>query len=664
MSKLHKFEIKNRDAAGRMGVFHTAHGDVETPVLLPVVNPNLEDAIKPKELKETFGAQILITNSYIIYKNEHLKTHALEKGLHDLLDFDGAVWTDSGTFQLYMYGDIDVQPDDIVKFQAEMGSDVATMLDLFTKPDEDREKAQADMKENLIRVERAAKLKGDSALAGTIQGGVFPDLREQCAKDMSKTDCDIHPIGGVVPIMENYWYKHLAQVIIGAKKGLDPSRPVHLFGAGHPMIFPLATALGCDMFDSASYAKYATQGRMMFDSGTKHLKDLDYLPCHCPICASTTAKELKALPEKEKVRQLSLHNLHICFGMIKQIKQAISEGTLWDLVERTCTCHPKLFEALKVVGDNADFLEQFEPTSKKRFFYTGPHSLHRPEIHRFRTRIKKRYSQPDVPFIVTFDGDHESRKPYTKSLWDNVKKVTEVANCQFMVRSPLGPVPLELEGMYPVGQSVLPEVIELPEEERKKVARLFEEYSHGVRHIMGIMWDGEQTLETIKTLHTGPVKPYQFDILKVMAICDYQFGKGAAEALLGSTDLEELPDRVRFNRSKNTDMIRNVFVDDEHILSMRASDGLFTLKKAGALKMLEVLPSPQMRVIVDDDSFEFNKEGKNVFAGFVLDCDPEIRPGDDILIVNQKDEFANVGRAVMNRMEMMAFDTGIAVRTR
>jgi 7-cyano-7-deazaguanine tRNA-ribosyltransferase len=354
--KTNLFEIKDRDAAGRLGVFHTNHGEVETPALLPVINPNIEDGISPEELKERFGAQILITNSYIIYKNEDLRKKALDNGLHSLLGFDGAIWTDSGTFQLYTYGDIDVEPETIVEFQRDMGSDILTMLDLFTKPDEDPEKARADIEENVLRARKAAELKGNSALAGTVQGGVFPELRTECAQRMSEIACDVHPIGGVVPLMENYRYKTLAEVIISARKGLDPGRPMHLFGAGHPMVFPLAAALGCDMFDSASYAKYASQNRMMFDNGTRHLEDLEYLPCSCPVCSSTTSAELLSLDANERTRQLSLHNLYVCYAMIDTIKQAMVEGSLWELVERTCSAHPKLLEALPVIRDNAEYL--------------------------------------------------------------------------------------------------------------------------------------------------------------------------------------------------------------------------------------------------------------------------------------------------------------------
>jgi 7-cyano-7-deazaguanine tRNA-ribosyltransferase len=266
--------------------------------------------------------------------------------------------------------------------------------------------------------------------------------------------------------------------------------------------------------------------------------------------------------------------------------------------------------------------------------------------------------------VVLFDGEYEQKKPYSRTLMDTMKRISEQFNCQFMVQTPLGPVPMELDTMYPVGQSVLPEVKDLPEIEKKRVISLMERYSHNTQDFMGLVWDGEQTLESMQMMaDKGPV-PYRYDLLKVVAVCDYQFGRDAAAAIFGSYDLADLEKRVEFVKSKNTGMIRNVIVDGEHVLSLRARDGYFTLKLPGAKKLIQAFPSPKLRVVVDGDSFPFNKEGKNVFAPFVLDADEDIRPGDDVIIVNEKDELAGVGRALMNKEEMLAFKSGIAVRTK
>ena len=103
-----RFEILHKDLAGRIGRLSTPHGTIETPGLMPVVNPHIQ-LIPASELAK-MGADMIITNSYIIYQDPRLKTQAQERGLHDLLDFHGPIMTDSGAFQLSVYGDIDVQP--------------------------------------------------------------------------------------------------------------------------------------------------------------------------------------------------------------------------------------------------------------------------------------------------------------------------------------------------------------------------------------------------------------------------------------------------------------------------------------------------------------------------------------------------------------------------
>jgi len=105
-------------------------------------------------------------------------------------------------------------------------------------------------------------------------------LRARCAEEMGKIDCDIHPVGGVVPLMENQRYDELVRCIVSSKMHLPLSRPIHLFGAGHPMVFPLAIALGVDMMDSSSYAKYARDERFIFPWGTKKLQDMEEIPCN------------------------------------------------------------------------------------------------------------------------------------------------------------------------------------------------------------------------------------------------------------------------------------------------------------------------------------------------------------------------------------------------
>lgn len=629
-----EFEIKDRDAAGRLGVLKTQHGRVTTPALLPVINPN-KLLIEPREMQKRFGAEVVITNSYIIYKKKDLKEKAVAEGVHSLIGFDGVIMTDSGTFQSYVYDDIDLDPFEIVDFQRNIGSDIGTVLDVFTTPDTDHQRATEQMNITIERAKKSVRRKGEMLLACTVQGGVFSDLRTKCAQQLSRLDADVFPIGGVVPLMENQRYDALVNCILAAKKGLDPSKPVHLFGAGHPIVFPVAVALGCDLLDSAAYAKYAVDGRMIFPWGTEKLEELEELPCSCPICSGFTAKELKNLEEKERVRNIALHNLYVSFAEMKRIRNAIRNGTLWELVEQKASCNPALFDGLRVLEgkESKEWLERFEPLSKPgALMYTGTHTVHRPLVYRYQKRLLERYRVHSSKYVVILP---ETTKPYSRSYLERFRKI----DGDIIVSSPFGPVPLLLDEIYPIAQSVFPiEINEESKREAEKIMKLFlEKYD---------LKAGEKKREDERNV----------DRERVEAVVDMQFGRAVSDVLLDR--------KVTIKKSRKTGKIRNVFCDGEHVLSLRAHDGLFTLKVAGAKRLHRGFASPRFRVVVTDECKPFIREGKSVFAKFVVDCDPDLRPFDECLIVSEDDELLGVGRTVLNRMEMLSFKYGVAVKTR
>ncbi len=641
------FEIKNRDAAGRLCKLTTKHGIITTPNLMPVINPN-KMIITPKEMKNLFGVEIVITNSYIINKDNKLKEIALKQGVHELIDFNGPIMTDSGTFQSHVYGDINIDPLEIVEFQRKIGTDIGTILDIFIEPDETKKVTNNAIKQTLKRAKESVKIKGEMALACTVQGSVYPDLREKCAKQLSKIDADFFPIGGVVPLMENQRYTDLIKCIIASKRGLDPSKPVHLFGAGHPLIFPIAVALGCDFFDSSAYAKYADDGRMIFPWGTEKLEDLIELPCCCPVCLNYSQAELKQLNEKERIKEIAKHNLYVSFAEIKRIKNAISQGNLWELVERKANSNPYLLEALKQLNlkENISFLEQFETISKdKALFYTGFHTVHRPIINRCHNRLFKRYKSSSETTIVFPEGN----KTYSVNYHRQIKKILKRNNdINLLVDSNLGPVPFELDEMYPFAQSVVP--LETDMETSDFVKKIFEKFTKNKKIIY---WKGNKTLNQIRPANKSL---QNFDIKRISAVSDFQFRKGAGEALLNG--------KVSIVKSKKTGKIRNIYCDGKHILSMRADDGFFTLKIDGAKCLHNFFKYPRLRVIVKEDAVPFIKEGKSVFAKFVIDCDSELRPLDECLIVNKKDDLIGIGRCMLNKIEMLSFNYGVAVKTR
>ena len=205
-----KFEITARDGQARLGKLHTKHGIVQTPCLLPVINPNIR-TIEPREMWDKYGIQALITNSYVIWKHEKLKSVALSDGVHSLLDYPGMIMTDSGTFQSYVYGDVEVGVEEIVQFQKDIGVDVATMLDVFTRPDMTYSQVKEAVNETVKRSTPSISTAQEMMLNGPIQGGIFPELRAMSAKKMSELDFSVHPIGGIVPVMEQQKYTNLSK---------------------------------------------------------------------------------------------------------------------------------------------------------------------------------------------------------------------------------------------------------------------------------------------------------------------------------------------------------------------------------------------------------------------------------------------------------------------
>lgn len=644
------FELKERDGLARICELRTKHGRVTTPVLLPVVNPN-QLTITPQEMKENLSVEMLITNSYIIWNDPKLRERIHGSDVHSLLGFEGPIMTDSGAFQNHVYGDVEVDHREIVRFQRDIGSDIGTILDIFSEPDFTEAEAKAAVEVTLSRAEDSIEHKGEMLLAGPVQGGVFPNLRDMCAKALSTMDLDVHPIGGVVPLLQDYRFADVVDIVMASKRRLDPSRPVHLFGAGHPMMFPLAVLMGCDMFDSASYAKYARDDRVMYPDGTRFLSDLHDLACSCPACSRTSVDELKEMGKEDRIRVIAEHNLRISLRELKKVKNAIHEGTLWELVEMRARAHPAMLDALKALGKHIEFMERAEPISRRAaFFYCGPESYDRPTVLRYRDRFFSRYRKQNTKVLVGFD---DADKTYSRHYAKEIQTISEKVDASFLVASFFGPVPIELDEMYPIAQSVIPKSVD--QDVARRMKDVMERHAHGHGFPLAIMWEGEETLEFLQDV--APSRgAADTDLLRCMAVLDMQFGRGAADVLDGR--------KVEFVKSRKTGKIRNVIVDGHHAFSMRAHDGIFTLKMDGARLLMEALSPPKMRVVIEDEPAEFAAKGANVFAKFVKGCDPDIRPGDDVIIVNTKDELAATGKALMNREEMLAFNRGIAVRVK
>jgi len=432
------FELRDADAGGRIGELTVPRAGVtvETPALLPVVNPNLQ-TVTPAQLESEFGAEILITNSYIIRNTDDLRERALSEGLHDMLAFHGAIMTDSGSFQLAEYGEIDVTTREILSFQHDIGSDIATPVDVPTPPDVDRERAESELEATEEALADAEAVDtGEMLVNAPVQGSTYPDLREAAARHAYGTDLDVFPVGAVVPLMNDYRYDDVVEAVMAAKRGLGANAPVHLFGAGHPMMLALAVAMGCDLFDSAAYALYARDDRYLTVRGTRHLDDLSHFPCSCPVCASHTPEEVADRPADERERLLAEHNLHVTFEELRRIKAAIRDGELLELVETRARSHPRMLDGYRTLLDHAGQLERADPASKGSFFYLSHESARRPEIVRHHRRLDR--LNPAGEVLLT-EGNAPSNDRFDEA-WRGVP--------------PFGPFPRALSDTYPLTAEV------------------------------------------------------------------------------------------------------------------------------------------------------------------------------------------------------------------
>lgn len=417
------FRVRKSDASARLSDLKTKSGTLTLPEFFPVYNPN-KPVVTPKEMKE-MGIRALITNSYIIYKSEELRRRALELGIHSLLGFDGIVMTDSGAYQIYRYGDVEISNREILEFQHAIGSDIGSILDVPMSSEISRAEAEKGVMRTLKNAEEWSELKDGlkgTLWVGTPQGSIHTDLVEYSSRRIRELDFDYNGVGSLKVALERYDFTLQAKHFLLVRSILKSGKPFHFWGIGHPSTFAFFAALGADSFDSAAYALYAEQGRYMTPHGTLQLEDIEEFPCSCPVCTRYTPKEVRELPREDRARLIARHNLYVSISEIRKVREAIRGEWLWELVQERARFHPKLYAALDYVLKNwGDLLEVREPFSKSSGLqYSGPETFFRPEVVRARERLRS------------------------------------LASERYVVRKLYGRVPVGLKYVYPFGQTVFP----------------------------------------------------------------------------------------------------------------------------------------------------------------------------------------------------------------
>jgi 7-cyano-7-deazaguanine tRNA-ribosyltransferase len=612
-----------KEGLARIGKFSTPHGDIETPTVMPVINPNLNFLTKD-ELK-SIGVQAVITNSYIIKRTASLEQDALRYGVHKLINFDGPIMTDSGTFQSYVYGDIEYGNKEIVQFQKDIGSDISTILDIFTKPQDSYEQAKAAVYETYKRLKEVNTQ--DSIIAGPIQGSIYPDLRRESAKLMS--EASYLPIGGVVPLLESYRYNDLVNIIINSKLNSDFSKPIHLFGGGHPMFFAFSVLLGVDIFDSASYIKYAKDNRVLYTEGTRNLKEIRDFPEWSPLFNKYSPVELIKADEKTRLKLLSLHNLKAIFNEITEIKERIYENTLYQYVEEKSMAHPALYKAyIEMLDHNLDPYWNISLKSPLYFFNSSTYK--NTFIKRLVKFTENHIMNGKKTILISYK---EWRHGFPVS--DDILRSYETTDYNFLIEWNDIFIPMELENTYPVSQMVPSGIID-------------KNYRDSY-----IAW--------LKSVNSD-ISFYDPSIIKDEKIRNYSHSKiNEVFHLQFKTQKNLFINSDKIIKSKATGHIRNIKRGEKIIATMR-NDGYLTLSIYGGKLLNDMLDFPESRVIVGSDSGEFNSQGFNVFFKFVEDCDKEIIAGNEVMVTNSEGDLYAVGHATVSGKEMKFYKKGIAVK--
>jgi 7-cyano-7-deazaguanine tRNA-ribosyltransferase len=432
------FEVKESDLLGRVGTMKVGSKSIETPYMFPVIHP-VNQQIPVSQLK-AMGFGGLMTNSYIIHSRR--RDEALEKGIHAMLGYDGIFITDSGGYQVLVYGDLEIGYREVASFQASIGSELAVTLDKPTGYPQTRKVAIETIDYSLKNAKATLAEFGGSKTqwVGPIQGGLYGDLVRKSARGLVGAGFGFLALGSPVQVMESYMFADLVDMVMAAKRAVPYSVPLHLFGAGHPLTMPMAVALGCDTFDSASYVIFARGGRYMTRSGILTLEAMKYLPCSCRACAQTSVKELMEMEHQERTNALSLHNLYILREEIEACKEALTEGRLWDLVEEKSMAHPKLRDAFARMVKYSKDLEVGTPAIKDRgLFIRSTLDYSRPELAIARTKLSgaMKKSSKTAIFGSTADKDPLGNRDADA----------------YGVHQALGVYPAELRFQYPFSQT-------------------------------------------------------------------------------------------------------------------------------------------------------------------------------------------------------------------
>ena len=341
----------------RVGVIHTRHGDIPTPVFAPVGTAATVKTMTPADLHD-LRATLVLANTYHLYLRPGAELVARMGGLHRFMGWDGPILTDSGGFQVFSLEGLRQVDDDGVTFrshidgsahtftpemvidaQEKLGADIIMAFDECPDPsDYDYNRGALERTHHWAERCLAAKTRGDQALYGIVQGGVFADLRAESARFLTRLEFNGYGIGGL-SVGETKAEMHAMLEVLHPL--LPRHKPRYLMGVGSPEDLFECVARGVDQFDCVLPTRIARNGAVFTRRGRVNLRNASFAAdpdpieenCTCYTCGTFSRAYLRHLiiaKEITGLRLTTLHNVHFMLETMRRIRQSILDGTFAD----------------------------------------------------------------------------------------------------------------------------------------------------------------------------------------------------------------------------------------------------------------------------------------------------------------------------------------------
>jgi len=350
------YDILFQSGNARIGKVKTVHGEINTPVFMPVGTQATVKSLMPGDIWDT-GSRIILCNAYHLYLRPGPDIVKAAGGLHRFMNWPGSILTDSGGFQIMSLGHmvsisdeeavfrshidgslISFSPEESIRVQAALGADIIMCLDHCTRSPAPYDVAKKAMDRTLLWARRAQKteVSAHQSLFGIVQGSIYPELRKQCALELACMDFPGYALGGLsVGESKQEFY----DILHYTGEFLPREKPRYLMGVGHPLDLIEGVMAGIDMFDCVLPTRNARHGRAFTFSGPLNLKNarfaMEFAPieegCDCRACQSFSRAYIRHLfsaRESLAWTLVSIHNIRFFQRFMDKIRKCILDGTL------------------------------------------------------------------------------------------------------------------------------------------------------------------------------------------------------------------------------------------------------------------------------------------------------------------------------------------------